>query len=122
MIVTFSTENTDPEPMNFIVTGGCGFIGSHLVETVVMMGQNVLVIDDMRNGKTIFKDNPHIKYVHQDVCSVQPTIKEGKFNLKQFSISSLQIAYAAVALVMFISSLFFIFSKIDSVPNRSKLS
>ncbi len=65
MIVTFSTENTDPEPMNFIVTGGCGFIGSHLVETLVMMGQNVLVIDDMRNGKTIFKDNPHIKYVHQ---------------------------------------------------------
>lgn len=80
MIVTFSTENTDPEPMNFIVTGGCGFIGSHLVETLVMMGQNVLVIDDMRNGKTIFKDNPHIKYVHQDVCSVHPTIKEGKFN------------------------------------------
>ena len=37
-------------------------------------------------------------------------IKEGKFNLKQFSISPLHITCAAVALVMFTSSLYFIFS------------
>ena len=36
---------------NFIVTGGCGFIGSHLTEALLLHGQNVLVIDDMRKGK-----------------------------------------------------------------------
>ena len=51
---------------NFIVTGGCGFIGSHLVEALVLHGQNVLVIDDMRTGN--FKlDSKHVKYLHQDV-------------------------------------------------------
>ena len=37
-------------------------------------------------------------------------IKEGKFNLKQFNVSPLHITFAVVALVVFTSSFFFIFS------------
>ena len=37
-------------------------------------------------------------------------IKEGKFNLRQFSISPLHIILAAVALVMLTSTIFVIFS------------
>lgn len=34
----------------FVVTGGCGFIGSHLVELLTSMGNSVIVIDDLSSG------------------------------------------------------------------------
>jgi UDP-glucose 4-epimerase len=37
--------------MNLIVTGGAGFIGSHLTEYLVKKHQNVTVIDNLENGK-----------------------------------------------------------------------
>ena len=36
--------------MNFIVTGGAGFIGSHLTKYLIMKGHTVNVIDDLRRG------------------------------------------------------------------------
>ncbi len=38
--------------MSAIVTGGAGFIGSHLTERLIADGQDVLVIDDFRSGRT----------------------------------------------------------------------
>ena len=35
----------------FIITGGCGFIGSHLVEFLVSVGAEVIVIDNLLTGK-----------------------------------------------------------------------
>ena len=35
----------------FIVTGGCGFIGSHLTEFLVSVGAEVIVIDNLLTGK-----------------------------------------------------------------------
>ncbi len=34
-----------------VVTGGCGFIGSHLVDTLVRRGDTVLVIDNLSTGE-----------------------------------------------------------------------
>lgn len=37
--------------MNFAVTGGIGFVGSHLVKHLVSKGHNVAVIDNQTNGR-----------------------------------------------------------------------
>lgn len=34
----------------FLVTGGCGFIGSHLVEALQWVGHHVVVVDDLSTG------------------------------------------------------------------------
>jgi len=37
--------------MKILVTGGAGFIGSHVVDTYVRQNHDVLVVDDLSNGK-----------------------------------------------------------------------
>ncbi len=36
--------------MNYLVTGGAGFIGSHIVEELVRLGHSVVVFDNLRTG------------------------------------------------------------------------
>lgn len=35
----------------FLITGGCGFIGSHLAEELINKGNNVIILDDLSTGK-----------------------------------------------------------------------
>jgi UDP-glucose 4-epimerase len=37
--------------MNVLVTGGCGFIGHHLVKQLVSLGHQVVVWDNLSTGK-----------------------------------------------------------------------
>lgn len=52
--------------MKCIVTGGAGFIGSHLQDRLVSLGHDVLVIDNMRSGKAE-NLNPKAKFIEVDI-------------------------------------------------------
>ena len=55
--------------MKILVTGGAGFIGSHIVEYLVQRGDNVTVLDNLSNGKiqNISKVSDDINFVNGDV-------------------------------------------------------
>lgn len=36
--------------MRYLVTGGCGFIGSHLAERLISLGHHVRILDDLSSG------------------------------------------------------------------------
>lgn len=52
--------------MKIIVTGGCGFIGSHLVDKLVELGYSVSVIDNLSTGK-IENLNKNAKFYNIDI-------------------------------------------------------
>ena len=40
--------------MKILVTGGAGFIGSHLVDALIQDGREVVVVDNLSHGLTNF--------------------------------------------------------------------
>lgn len=48
--------------MRVLVTGGCGFIGSHLVEKLLVNNHKVIVVDDLSNGRRINLKNIRNKH------------------------------------------------------------
>ncbi|MGH6976559.1 MAG: NAD-dependent epimerase/dehydratase family protein, partial [Stellaceae bacterium] len=47
----FHAEATPHARRLYLVTGGCGFIGSHLVEALTARGDTVRVLDDLSRGR-----------------------------------------------------------------------
>lgn len=54
--------------MKVIVTGGCGFIGSHLVDELVNKGHTVIVIDDCSANNEKFYFNDKAIYHKISIC------------------------------------------------------
>lgn len=57
--------------MRSIVTGGCGFIGSHLAEALLDKGHEVIVIDNLEGGHMAnlmsFGNHPLFKFINADI-------------------------------------------------------
>jgi UDP-glucose 4-epimerase len=60
-----------PTPAAFLVTGGAGFIGSHLTDELLARGHRVVVLDDLSTGELANLDgaarNPSFTFVHGSV-------------------------------------------------------
>ena len=66
-------KTPDDAPRTALVTGGAGFIGSHLADALAARGDRVIVIDDLSTGS---RDNlsgligrPGFEFVRDSVCS-----------------------------------------------------
>ena len=55
--------------MKFLVTGGAGFIGSHIAEYLVQRGDDVTILDNLNTGKeeNLSKINDKINFVNGDI-------------------------------------------------------
>lgn len=85
--------------MNILVTGGAGFIGSHVVDDLILQGNNVIVLDDLSGG---FEDNVNNKavFIKGDICDYDLIKKIFKENQIDFVFHL--AAYAAEGLSHFI--------------------
>ncbi|WP_277373798.1 NAD-dependent epimerase/dehydratase family protein [Pseudomonas sp. AA-38] len=56
-----------------LVTGGAGFIGSHLVDALLAAGHDVRVLDNLSMGKrdNLPLDNPRLRFIEGDVADAR---------------------------------------------------
>ena len=68
--------------MKIIITGGAGFIGSHLAENLIKKKHEVIIIDNLSTGRleNIKKFKKKLKFINADIS------KNGSWN-KYFTIN-----------------------------------
>jgi len=85
--------------MDFVITGGAGFIGSHIAEQLVNTGHNVTVIDNLSNGKkeNLKKIINKIKFVNGDIRDfdlLKNTLKNTDGVFHQAALASVQESFS----------------------------
>jgi UDP-glucose 4-epimerase len=59
---------------SYLVTGGCGFIGSHLVDRLTSRGHTVIVLDNLSTGK-LANLNRDAQFVKGSICDAELVAK-----------------------------------------------
>ena len=77
--------------IKYIITGGAGFIGSHLVEELVKKKYNIIVLDNLSTGRfeNIKKFRNKIKFLKCDISKKGKWIKEFKGKCYVFHLAAL---------------------------------
>tara|TARA_B110001450_G_C17624495_1_gene482591 strand:- start:490 stop:1470 length:981 start_codon:yes stop_codon:yes gene_type:complete len=75
----------------YIVTGGAGFIGSHLVETLVKKNKKVVILDNLSTGRlsNIINFKNKIRFINCDISKEGNWTKEFKGKCIIFHLASL---------------------------------
>ena len=59
------------KPKNILITGGAGFIGSHLCKTLHNLGHNIICLDNLFTGSinniSDLTENVNFKFVNHDI-------------------------------------------------------
>ena len=50
-----------------LVTGGLGFIGSHVVDYLLDQGHQVVTVDNRSANNDRFYDNPNVTQIYEDI-------------------------------------------------------
>ena len=80
--------------MKYLITGGCGFIGSNLVDKLTSLGHDVLVIDNLSTGK---KENCNslATYIFKDY---QKTLKDSLFTISDPLCENIDVIFHLAAM------------------------
>ncbi|MBN9693703.1 MAG: SDR family oxidoreductase [Verrucomicrobia bacterium] len=70
-MTTKTKKRRSPSTPTSVVTGGAGFLGSHLVDVLLSRGHRVIIIDNLITGSTDniahLAGHPDLKFIKQDV-------------------------------------------------------
>ena len=68
------------QKFRWLVTGGAGFIGSHIVKELVRQGQHVTVLDNLSGGKleNLASVKDKITFIEADICDFSALLKACK--------------------------------------------
>src|SRR3989344_2872719 len=85
-------KTTKSKKEKIVVTGGAGFIGSHIVDSLIVEGYEVHVIDNLSNGK---KENVNPKAVFHEkdirnLNDITPVIKGAKYVFHEAALPRVQ--------------------------------
>jgi UDP-glucose 4-epimerase len=69
-------------PRRTLVTGGAGFIGSHLVEHLLARGEEVTVVDNLSTGREVnlagVRTNPRLRVIENDLAAALDEMEAGQ--------------------------------------------
>jgi len=85
--------------MSILITGGAGFIGSHVVDELVNQGEHVIVLDDLSGG-FIENVNKSAEFIQGDICDYE--LIKNIFSSNKIDYVFHLAAYAAEGLSHFI--------------------
>jgi len=72
-------SQSDPRARRSLITGGAGFIGSHLTEHLLARGDRVTVIDNLSTGRTInLPAHPHLRFIEADLGDALSALGPGE--------------------------------------------
>lgn len=82
--------------MKILVTGGAGFIASHVVDAYLQAGHKVVVVDNLSTGN-LNNLNPQAKFIEVDITdkeSIQKVVLEEKPDVINHHAAHIQVGYS----------------------------